>query len=195
MSVAAQLDALDGRPTDSRSLGAWGVALAIATEATLFAVLIASYFYLRVNARTWPPAGSRPPELTLALPGTAVLIASSVVLVWSDRQAARERWSRSRVGIAVTLALGAAFLVVQGFEIASRPEGVRDSAQSTALYTITGLHAAHVVVGMALLLFLLLRMGPAPARRAPGPVASRYWHFVDVIWVVVVISLYLSERW
>ena len=190
---------LNSRPSDeavTAGLGEWGMLVAIGTEATLFATLLASHVYLRANASEWPPNGSDPPPLSLASLGTAILIASSLVLIWSDRRARRDdlRWSR-RAALA-TVALGAAFLVVEGVEIVQRSEGAAASAAATSLYTITGLHAAHVAVGMLMLLYVTTRMGgAADAGRHRLSSASMYWHFVDVVWVGVFLTLYVSERW
>ena len=177
-------------------LGEWGMLVAIGTEATLFAVLLASHVYLRANATEWPPSGSNPPPLSLAAIGTAILVASSLVLVWGERRARRDdlRWCR-RAAL-LTVALGGAFLVVEGVEIVRRTEGAAASAAATSLYTITGLHAAHVAVGMSMLLYVSARMaGSAEAGRHRLSSASMYWHFVDAVWIAVFLTLYVSERW
>jgi heme/copper-type cytochrome/quinol oxidase subunit 3 len=170
--------------------------LLIATEATLFATLLASYFYLRVNTTHFRPVGVEPPELGLALPNTILLVASSAVLFFAERSANRDAWGRARWVTALTALMGAAFVVVQGVEYARKTYGPGDHAYGTATYTITGLHTAHVVVGVLMLLFVIWRAGRSgPTRRSVLRNTALYWHFVDVVWVAVFTSLYLSERW
>jgi heme/copper-type cytochrome/quinol oxidase subunit 3 len=184
---------LERNPSGQRSTAVWGTWGLLATEGTLFATLIASYFYLRLNAPVWPLPGEHPPELTLALPNTLVLVASSVVLGWAGSRRRRGADRAARIATAVTALMGVAFVTIQGFEFAGRHVGVRDDAQATAFTTITGLHTAHVVVGVLLLAFLVVR-----GRRAPASghrTISLYWHFVDVVWLAVFTSLYLAERW
>jgi heme/copper-type cytochrome/quinol oxidase subunit 3 len=182
---------------DRRSTGWWGMVLAIATEATLFGSLLSAYFYLRFNSETWPPAGVPLPELRLASIGTAVLVSSSVVLVGVEAAARRGRVARVRFGLLLTTVLGVVFLVIQGFEYASKGFGISDHAYGSAYYAITGLHSAHVVAGLLMLGFIQVRAwtGQLDADRHQGlQNAAVYWHFVDVVWIAVFSSLYLSEH-
>ena len=182
--------------TGSRALGWWGMTWLIATEAALFAYLLFAYFYLASAAQTrWPPSG--PPELSLALPNTFVLLASSAALLWAERGMDRDRPGRLRLGLAVTILLGAAFLVVQGFEYHRAAFSPSTDAYGSLFFTITGLHGAHVLVGLLMNAFALAMALAGPltrARRVAIHNAALYWHFVDVVWLVVFTCLYLSPR-
>lgn len=188
---------VDGRvlPWDDRR-GTRGMALFITTEALLFVVLFFSYFYLGHDDPVWP---AEPPRLFYALVMLAVLLTSSVVLHASERLLARRGSRAARLGIAATMLLGVAFLVLQGFEYHERLETVRptEDAYGSIFYVITGLHGAHVLLGLGLLAFVvaLPRLEPndEPPYRALHN-AGLYWHFVDAVWVVIVSVLYLLPR-
>ena len=106
---------------------------------------------------------------------------------------ARPDW-RARAGLLLTLALGTAFLVVQGVEYHAKRFGPRTNAYASAFYTVTGFHGAHVAVGLLMLLIVSLRAFRghfAAGRHEAVTNVSWYWHFVDVVWLVVFTSLYL----
>ncbi|MDQ4142191.1 MAG: cytochrome c oxidase subunit 3, partial [Actinomycetota bacterium] len=89
---------LSTHPEGTQSYAWWGMAWLIATEATLFAALIASYFYLRFrHGPTWPPAGIPEPELGLPLIMTVILLSSSAPVHWADLAIRRGRQARLRV--------------------------------------------------------------------------------------------------
>jgi heme/copper-type cytochrome/quinol oxidase subunit 3 len=174
----------------------WGMVLLIATEAALFAYLLFSYFYVASQSRTgWPPAG--PPSLHLALPNTLVLLASSATM-WraeSGIRAGETSWLGR--GLLLTLILGAVFLSVQIVEYRSLPFSPQTDAHGSLFYVITGFHSAHVAVGLLMIAVVLVRswlghfrMG----RHLAVTVTAWYWHFVDVVWLAVFTTLYLSPR-
>src|SRR5689334_21928878 len=109
-TAAAQLDRLTmEQARQARAPGFWGMMLLIATEASLFAYLLFSYFYLGSLATgPWPPGG--PPSLKLVLPNTAILLISSGTMVWAERGIKRGDTTRLRIGLVATLLLGIVFL-------------------------------------------------------------------------------------
>lgn len=184
------------RPVE-RLRGKWGMWLFIATEAMLFAMLFFAYAYLVSRYAQWPPG--EPPELVLPLILLAILLASSGVVRWGERGIARGDQARLRAGLGGAIILGLAFLVVQWFEYARHLEQVRPTQNSygSIFYTITSFHLAHVLVGMGILVYLLLRAFAGHFSRERHLAVSNgalYWHFVDLIWVFVVAILYLSPR-
>jgi cytochrome c oxidase subunit 3/cytochrome c oxidase subunit I+III len=194
-AVAPSLAELPEDLSDRRSAGWWGAVGLVATEATLFAALLAGYVYLRIDHETWPFGGIEPPKLVLPALGTGLLVASSAVLVWAERAARDRRGRRAAMLTALTAVLGAGFLLVLALEFQSRAFGVDTNAYGTVVYAITALHGAHVAVGVALLAFVVRRYHRAPdlADRAARPIGL-YWHAVGAIWLVIFATLYLSER-
>ena len=169
----------------------------IATEAILFVYLIFSYVYLgSQQTGPWPPSG--PPSLRLAAPNTLVLIASSLLLGWGLRRFARTR-NRGRLALylATTIALGAIFVTIQGFEWADKHIALSTNAYSSAFFVLTGVHMAHVIVGLLMLVMLLVWTllgkfdGVHHEHLALG---ALYWHFVDVVWLAVFATAYLAPQ-
>jgi cytochrome c oxidase subunit III len=181
-------------------VGRSGMVLFLVNEATLFACLVSSYFYLALASPKWPPAGIALPSLTLPLIMTAALLSSSGVLVYAERELERGNRARYRAGVSVTVLLGATFLLLQAKEYAEKLHDVSPtaSAYGSLFFTITGLHGAHVAFGLLFLLWSLLASVKRPslsARSLAISNASLYWHFVDGVWLVILTSLYLSPRW
>lgn len=183
-----------------RDPGWWGMLLLIATEAALFAVLLASYFYIRFrDAGPWPPEGMADPSLLVPALMTVLLTASSVPAYLADRSVRRGDVERLQLYLGATLVLGACFLGLQAWEYSDKAGLFRPQTNTygSLFYTITGLHGMHVVVGLVLLAWVLAwsfagRYGRD--RHLAVEVTSLYWHFVHIAWLAVFLSLYLSPR-
>lgn len=170
----------------------------IATEATVFAGLLSSYFFTRSVSPIWPPGGIAEPELGLIVPFTAVLLGSSVPVAWAEASIKTGRIGRVRLALAVSFLMGASFLVNQAVEYRHLGFGLRDNAYASLFYVITGLHGLHVLVGLAISVVVQLKAwtGRLDARRhLTLSVFALYWHFVDAVWIFVFGSLYLAVRW
>lgn len=185
-----------GYPLDDNR-GTWGMATTIATEATLFVCLFASYFYLENNKNRW--AIDLPPKLHYAFIMLAVLISSSFVLHWGERQLKRQRYGAARAALAITILMGLGFLALQAFEYLDHWKSLTPYSDSygSIFYTITTFHAAHVVIGLLILFYTLILPRYSPALRSPYRpyhVASMYWHFVDIVWIFIVGLLYVMPN-
>ena len=193
MATAANPYVLPINPAERRNPGWWAMVLIIATEAMLFAYLLFAYFYLGSMANTpWPPSG--PPELKLVVPNTIVLLVSSGTMWWAESGIRAGSQLRLRIGMLLTLLLGIAFLVVQGIEYSRKDFALQSNAYGSLFFTITGFHGAHVLVGLLVNVVVQLRawLGHFTAERHLAVTnAALYWHFVDVVWLVVFTSLYL----
>jgi heme/copper-type cytochrome/quinol oxidase subunit 3 len=182
------------RAKGRNSVGWWGVMCLIATEASLFAYLLFSYGYMASQyGRTWSPEPH--PSLSLSLPNTAILLSSSVSVWWGERGVKAGRRGQQLGGLALGMALGAAFVVVQLFEWKAKSFGPTSSSYGSLYFIITGFHMAHVIAGLGVLATIF---GWSAARyfdrRHHGPVlvASAYWHFVDAVWIAVFFTFYVS---
>jgi heme/copper-type cytochrome/quinol oxidase subunit 3 len=183
-----------------RDPGWWGMLVLIATEAALFAVLLASYFYIRFREPgAWPPDGIADPSLLVPVIMTVLLAASSIPAYLADRSVRRGDLERLELYLAATLVLGACFLALQAWEYFDKAGLFRPQTDTygSLFYTITGLHGLHVIVGLVLLSWVLVwsfagRYGRD--RHLGVEVSSLYWHFVHIAWLVVFLSLYLSPR-
>jgi heme/copper-type cytochrome/quinol oxidase subunit 3 len=185
----------------NRSYSWWGMVWLIATEATLFGILIASWFYVRsTTSPVWPPDGIEDPKLALPLVMTAILWSSSLPVHIADRGIRRGRQGRLRAGLAAGFVLGAVFLTMQ--LVLEWPETLREftpqtNAFGSMFFTITGFHALHVGIGLVLLLWTLLRAWQGAFdehRHVTVQNVALYWHFVDAVWAAVLVSLYVSPH-
>ena len=175
-----------------------GILLFIVSEVMLFGAFFASYFFLRVVAaegQPWPPEGF---ELPVAVAGvnTAILVSSSFTVHWALESVRRENRRGLILGLAATFLLGATFLFIQVNEYLHIGFSARDDAFGSIFYGLTGLHGAHVTVGLILLAFANIRawrghFGPKPKDHLGVEVPGIYWHFVDVMWIVVYSTVYL----
>jgi heme/copper-type cytochrome/quinol oxidase subunit 3 len=186
-------------PSTRRGYGTawWGMSILILTEGMVFAILLASYFFLRAASRTWPLAGIELPELRLAIPFSAVLWGSSLPIFWAEAGLRRGDVTRLRIGLALSFVMGAAFLGYTLHDFQSLTFGWRDNAYGSIFYVIVGLHALHVVIGLAMNLVVQLKASLgrlSGGRHASVEVFALYWHFVDVVWVFVFASLIVGPH-
>ena len=170
--------------------GKLGMKLLIASLSVLFASSIAGYLVVRLNARTWPPAGmpSLPPGLWVS---TLIILVSSVTMESALRATRGGRQERLRRMVLLTTILGFAFLVSQtinwwGLVTARMPATA--NLYAFTFYMLTGLHAAHVIGGLIPLGVITRNAyaGRYSAERNDGVLYCRmYWHFLAVVWVVM----------
>jgi heme/copper-type cytochrome/quinol oxidase subunit 3 len=175
----------------------WGMLVVITTEGMIFLVLLATYFFLRASAPEWPPSGIEAPELFQASIYTVVLIGSSAPVFWADAAIKRGRLGQAQLGLLLSWLMGAAFLVHTVLDFRALHFGSRDNAYGSIYYSVIGLHALHVIVGLLFggVVQLKLQRGLLDAHRHKTlDVFSLYWHFVDAVWIFVFSSLILSAH-
>jgi len=189
---------VDPRPDTGVYNAKLGVWLFLASEVMLFGALFSSYVLLRVGAVSWPH-GYEHLNIPLATVNTVVLITSSVTMVMAWASVAMGSLKRFRIFMGSTVALALVFLVIKGFEYAAKFEHGLYPSESTFMaiyFTLTGLHALHIVGGIIVNSYLL---GPGSRMWRTQParftnrveVAGLYWHFVDLVWIFLFPVLYL----
>jgi cytochrome c oxidase subunit 3 len=171
-----------------------GMFLFIISEIMLFGAFFTAYFFIRVVADApWPGDGQHLP-VAVAGVNTAILISSSFTMHWAQEGAKNENRAALRVGMLTTFLLGLTFLCIQINEYVNIGFAPADNAQGTIFYGLTGLHGAHVFVGLTLLAFTTIRAfrGHFTATEHRGvEIPGIYWHFVDVMWIVVYTTIYV----
>jgi cytochrome c oxidase subunit III len=181
-------------PTGRKGLGSWGVGTLIASEAALFSYLLFAYFYTgAVSPRGWLLEAS--PSLKLALPNTLLLLLSSVAAWWGERGILRFRPHNALIGFGAAFVMGSVFVLVQWWEWHTKPYGLGASSYASLYFLTTGFHIAHVLVGLAVLAALFLWTALdyfSPRRRLSVTAGVFYWHFVDVVWLFVFTTYYLT---
>jgi heme/copper-type cytochrome/quinol oxidase subunit 3 len=176
--------------------GSWGMLMFIVTETMLFVSLFFSYYYLGRLQPVWPPSA---PKYGLALLMLVLLLSSSLVLYRGERAERRGHAGVARRWTGLTVAIGLVFLGIQALEYRDRLRVLKPTtdAYGSIFYTITSFHAAHVILGLLMLGYVLLLPEIGPASKPPHrPLfnASLYWHFVDAVWIVIVALLYLAPN-
>lgn len=175
----------------------WGVATVIATEAMIFLCLLATYFFLRAAAKTWPLGGIELPELKQSSIYSVVLIGSSIPVIWAERAIEHGNVTKLKIGLLLAWCMGAAFLYHTVDDFLKLHFGWRDNAYGSIFYVTVGLHALHVVVGLAISAVVQLKvwLGKVDGERHKTvEIFSLYWHFVDAVWVFVFLSLIVSPH-
>ncbi len=174
-----------------------GILLFIVSEVMLFGAFFAAYFFVRVvaNSGPWPPDGLTLPKAVAGV-NTAILISSSFTVHWALESIRRENRRGMILGLACTFLLGATFLFIQINEYVHLGFSAREDAFASVFYGLTGLHGAHVTVGLMLLAFANIRgwrghFGPKAKDHLGVEIPGIYWHFVDVMWIIVYTTVYI----
>lgn len=174
----------------------FGFIVFLVSESMLFVGLFVAYLTFKAVAPDWPPEGT--PELELLLPGinTVILISSSFVAHEADKAikhggdvAGVRKW------FGITMLMGVIFLCGQLYEYSNLEFGLTTNVFASTFYVLTGFHGLHVFVGVLLMggvLWRSRRPGHYTAETHFGIEAAEvYWHFVDVVWIILFSLLYL----
>src|ERR1044072_6413274 len=196
--TAVQDDHHHGPPEANRSSRVepqlLGMLLFIISEIMVFGAFFTAYFFIRVvNGDEWPAGGTELPKL-IALVNTCILVSSSLTVHWALEGAKHGNRFALQAGITTTFLLGATFLFIQINEYVHIGFSPQDHAQGTIFYGLTGLHGAHVFIGLTLLLMVNVRAFRghfSPEHHHGAEVPGIYWHFVAVMWVVVYTTIYI----
>ena len=169
--------------------------LLIASEIMLFGSFFTIYFFVRVvnGASPWPPEGFHLPVFVAGV-NTAILLTSSFTMHWALQAIKRGNRAGLQAGLVLTFFLGLTFLLTQMLEYSRIGFSPSDGAFGSVFYGLTGLHGAHVFVGLTLLAFATIRAFRGhftPEEHWGVEIPGIYWHFVDVMWIVVYTTVYI----
>jgi cytochrome c oxidase subunit III len=195
---AAITDSPEATAVDPAWRGRIGMIGLIVAETSLFAVFVVAYLFYIGKSLNGPY-----PRDVLELPvlGTVCLLASSVTIAFAVRALRAGGARRAGSWFLVTIALGAAFLAGTAREwyglIVHHGLTIGTNLFGTTFYSLVGLHASHVTIGLVILTLLAIfafsgALGREHVERAE--IASWYWHFVDAVWVVVFTVVYVIGR-
>jgi cytochrome c oxidase subunit 3 len=191
--------------------GMAGMVLFIASEIMLFGGLFAGYFYVRNQADTWPPeAVEHTPDVTFGLVLTVILVVSGLLGHFGIVALRSGYFGEFGIGfktdgrrglllgVGLAILLGTIFIAGQAYEwLNLMDEGLtaKTTVFGSTFYILTGFHGAHVIAGIALLAVAFVRgvWGDfSPRRHLIADASMLYWHFVDLVWVLLYIILYLT---
>ncbi len=176
---------------DARVLG---MLLFIASEVMLFGSFFPAYFFIRVAGNDqWPLPPFHLPVFVAGV-NTAILLTSSFTMHWALQSIKRGNRAGLKAGMVLTFLMGLTFLLTQATEYARVGFSPHDGAFGTIFYCLTGLHGVHVFVGLTILLFVTIRSFRghfSPENHHGVEIGGIYWHFVDVMWIVVYSTIYI----
>lgn len=177
----------------------WGIILFITSEVLFFFAFFWAFFHSRLAPThdlgcTWPPTGITPINpFSIPLLNTAVLLASGVTVTWAHHSLIAKDHAGGSQGLALTVALGAYFTLLQAIEYQEASFSIADRAYGTTFFVATGFHGLHVLIGSSFLLVCLSRTIVhqfSDTHHVGFESAAWYWHFVDVVWIFLFLSIY-----
>jgi cytochrome c oxidase subunit 3 len=200
--VQASRETLDVRelPSYAFSHGAltwWGLAGVMAIEATVFALTVMSYFYLRSHANTWPMT-ALPPDLLWGTLNTAILLASLLPNHLAKKAADAHDRNGVKLWLTVGVAVGVAFIVVRCFEFATLNVRWDSNAYGSVVWLLLALHTVHLVTDVydsVILDVMFFQNEPLEGRRyVDASENCIYWNFVVWTWVPIYLVIYWGAR-
>jgi heme/copper-type cytochrome/quinol oxidase subunit 3 len=172
------------------SVAFWGMAMVIASEATLFGTFIGSYYYLRFSSPHWPPPHTPEPRVVVPLVLAGILATSSLPMLLAARAARRARLSAARFMLVWALVVQCGYLVYEIHDYVDQlhRSTPQDNAYGSIYYTLLGADHAHVAIGIVLVVWLLWKLarGLTMYRLNAVQVVSFYWHAVNLLTLIVI---------
>ena len=173
----------------------FGLYIFLVSDSMTFIGFFAALLIYRAIMPVWPPEGT--PELELLVPiiNTSILVASSFVMHEGQKALKNGNVKGLQTWFAITAAMGAVFLAGQAYEYFHAEFGLTTNLFSSCFYVLTGFHGLHVLTGVLLILSVLWRSRESGHYSGSShfgvEAAEIYWHFVDVIWLVLFVLVYL----
>nr|YP_010161939.1 cytochrome c oxidase subunit III [Tachycines zorzini]QRI61341.1 cytochrome c oxidase subunit 3 [Tachycines zorzini] len=177
----------------------WGMILFIVSEVFFFISFFWAFFHSSLSpaielGAMWPPMGINPfNPLQIPLLNTAILLASGVTVTWAHHSLMESNYTQTTQGLFFTVILGIYFTILQAYEYIEAPFTIADAVYGSTFFVATGFHGLHVIIGTTFLIVCLLRhitMHFSPNHHFGFEAAAWYWHFVDVVWLFLYISIY-----
>nr|AYM84991.1 cytochrome c oxidase subunit 3 [Eucoptacra sp. OR509] len=191
---------LQGLHTSIVSIGLrWGMIMFIASEVLFFVSFFWAYFSSSLTpdielGSMWPPMGIHPfNPMQIPLLNTAILLASGVTVTWAHHSIMESNYTQAIQGLLFTVLLGLYFTLIQGYEYWEAPFTISDSVYGATFFMATGFHGLHVIIGTMFLWTCLnrhLMKQFSPWHHFGFEAAAWYWHFVDLVWLFLFMSIY-----
>nr|ARH54906.1 cytochrome c oxidase subunit 3 [Campyloscelina sp. AH-2016] len=177
----------------------WGMILFITSEVFFFLAFFWAFFHSSLSpsielGMNWPPKGITTfNPLEIPLLNTIILLSSGLTITWSHHSIMENNYNQSFISLLITVILGIYFSMLQMFEYKEAPFTIADGIYGSTFFMTTGLHGLHVIIGSTFLLVCLIRVFYnhfSSYHHFGFEAAAWYWHFVDVVWLFLYISIY-----
>lgn len=181
----------------------WGIILFITSEVFFFISFFWSFFHSRLApsvelGNIWPPVGITAfNPLHIPLLNTLILLTSGITVTWAHHSLIENNYNQALQGLLFTVILGIYFTILQAYEYIESPFTIADSVYGSTFFIATGFHGLHVIIGTTFLLVCLIRHifnHFSSIHHFGFEAAAWYWHFVDVVWLFLYISIYWWGR-
>lgn len=194
IAIASEQEAAHGHHEhpDFRMIGLY---IFLVSDSMTFIGFFAALLIYRAIVPVWPPADTPELELLIPIVNTAILVASSFVMHKGQAALKNDDIKGLQTWFGITAAMGAVFLFGQAYEYFHAEFGLTTNLFSSCFFVLTGFHGLHVMTGVLLILCVLWRSREAGHYSSSShfgvEAAEIYWHFVDVIWLVLFVLVYL----
>nr|ATG83206.1 cytochrome c oxidase subunit III [Aphrophora sp. EMHAU-15062701] len=177
----------------------WGMILFIMSEVFFFISFFWSFFHSSLSpsveiGMAWPPKGIQTFDpLQIPLLNTMILLSSGITITWAHHSIMESNYNRSLQGLFFTILLGIYFTMLQGYEYYESFFSISDSVYGSIFYIATGFHGIHVIIGTLFIIitfFRQLNFHFSKSHHFGFEACAWYWHFVDVVWLFLYISIY-----
>nr|YP_010709595.1 cytochrome c oxidase subunit III [Sosibia gibba]WCS40810.1 cytochrome c oxidase subunit 3 [Sosibia gibba] len=177
----------------------WGMILFIISEVFFFLSFFWSFFHSSLSpavqiGSTWPPIGIMPfNPMQIPLLNTMILLTSGVTVTWAHHSMLNNNFKEMNQSLLITIAMGLYFTLLQMYEYIEAPFTISDSIYGSSFFMATGFHGLHVIIGTTFLIVCMLRqlnLHFSNNHHVGFEAAAWYWHFVDVVWLFLYISIY-----
>nr|YP_009866790.1 cytochrome oxidase subunit 3 [Hygrobates longiporus]BCG28122.1 cytochrome oxidase subunit 3 [Hygrobates longiporus] len=177
-----------------------GMVFFIVSEVMLFFSFFWAFFHSSLApvidiGMEWPPKGLNPFDpKNIPLMNTTILLTSGLTITWSHHSLMKKELWQATDSLIMTILLGGYFTYLQGVEYWSSQFSLWDSIYSSSFFLATGLHGAHVIIGSIFLATTLKQMAflsSTFSHMVSFECAAWYWHFVDVVWLFLYVSIYI----
>jgi len=176
-----------------------GIVLFITSEVLFFMSFFWAYFHSRISPNIeigiiWPPKYIKPFDpINVPLLNTIVLISSGVSITWRHHSINNNNKKMAKNRLLVTCLLGLVFRALQAIEYIQAPFSISDSTYGSTFFLATGFHGIHIIIGTTFLIVCLNQIHSnkiSISHLISFEIASWYWHFVDVVWLFLYLSIY-----
>nr|WIL79853.1 cytochrome c oxidase subunit III [Tillus nitidus] len=177
----------------------WGMILFITSEVFFFISFFWGFFHSSLSptieiGMNWPPMGITPfNPIQIPLLNTLILLTSGLTVTWAHHSLMENNFNQALQGLLLTVVLGMYFSALQAYEYLEASFSISDAVYGSSFFMATGFHGIHVIIGSTFLLICLIRHYNnhySNYHHFGFEAAAWYWHFVDVVWLFLYVSIY-----